>query len=82
MKQAGFYWGMYWSLLMDGKPSATVTLPPVASVPDFTAGLIFGFTGNDHRVELEGCMTTSTKIVTDAEKFVSDIKGGEIVQGL
>ena len=57
-------------------------LPPVDSVPDFTAGLIYGFTGNDHRVELEGCMTDGSKIVTDAETFVNDIKGGEIVQGL
>lgn len=31
-------------------------LPPVIAVPDFTSGLIYGFTGNDHRSELEGCM--------------------------
>ena len=51
-----------------------VDLPPVASVPDFTAGLIFGFTGNDHRVELEGCMGDISPIVDDAKAFLDDLK--------
>ena len=84
---AGFYWGKYWSLLMGGKPEPAipdepVALPPIDSVPDFTAGLIYGFTGNDHRVELEGCMTDTTTVVDDAKTFVDDIKGLELLQGI
>ena len=65
-----------------GPIETTEMLPPVDSVPDFTAGLIYGFTGNDHRVELEGCMTDATTIVDDAKTFVSDIKSLDLLQGL
>ena len=33
-----------------------VTLPPLNLVPDFTAGLIYGFTGENHLDELRTCM--------------------------
>lgn len=51
-------------------------LPPIDQVvPDFTAGLIQGFTGNDHRKELEGCMTDLEPLATDAKNAFKDIKG-------
>ena len=34
----------------------SLDLPPVTAVPDFTAGLIYGFTGDNHLDELRGCM--------------------------
>ena len=48
-------------------------LPPVAAVPDFTSGLIYGFTGNDHRAELDGCMTDISPLVNDAKDALSNI---------
>jgi len=50
-------------------------LPPVDPfVPDFTAGLIKGFTGNDHKAELEGCMTDLDPIADDLLAVVADAK--------
>jgi len=43
-------------------------------VPDFTAGLIMGFTGNDYRTELEGCMTDLEPLAKDAKTALGDIK--------
>lgn len=54
-------------------------LPPVDSVPDFTAGLIYGFTGNDHREELEACMTDVEPIADDAKKVFADLKAVHIL---
>ena len=52
-----------------------IDLPPVDPfVPDFAAGLIFSFTGNDHRTELEGCMTDLEPLATDLEAAFEDIK--------
>ena len=52
-----------------------LALPPLDPlVPDFTAGLIQGFTGNDHRAELEGCMTNLDAIAAAALKGLEDIK--------
>ena len=60
---------------MNGLPP----LPPVDSVPDFTAGLIYGFTGNDHRAELEGCMSDISPIAEDAKKILADLKAIHIL---
>ena len=57
-------------------------LPPAEAVPDFTAGLIFGFTGNDHREELEGCMTDIEPLVDDAEQALVDIKNLNLIHGV
>jgi len=52
-----------------------LALPPVDPfVPDFTAGLLFGFTGNDHRAELEGCMTNLEPLEKDIMAALGDIK--------
>jgi len=52
-----------------------IDLPPLdPMVPDFTAGLIMGFTGNDHRAQLEGCMTNLQPLADDAMKTLADLK--------
>ena len=43
-------------------------------VPDYTAGLIFGFTGNDHKAELEGCMTDLQPLADSAMAALADLK--------
>ena len=57
-------------------------MPPANAVPDFTAGLIFGFTGNDHRSEIDGCMTDITPLVNDAKQALDDIKALHLVKGV
>jgi len=57
-------------------------LPPVIAVPDFTAGLIEGFTGNDHRAELEGCMTDVEPLVNDAMDALDQIRHLNFIKGV
>ena len=62
-------------------PVNVAALPPVDPfVPDFTAGLIYAFTGNDHKSELEGCMTDLEPLGTDLEQVLADIKGLHFVK--
>jgi len=42
-------------------------LPPLNLVPDFAAGLIYGFTGDNHLDELRTCMKDIDPLVDDAE---------------
>ena len=49
-------------------------LPPMDPfVPDFTAGLIMGFTGNDHRDVLEGCMKDTEPLAKDIKTSLGDL---------
>lgn len=57
-------------------------MPPVIAVPDFTSGLIFAFTGNDHRSELEGCMTDIEPLVNDAMDALDDIRHLNLIKGV
>ena len=57
-------------------------LPPVIAVPDFTSGLIYGFTGNDHREELEGCMTDISPLINDAKDALIDIKNLDLIKAI
>ena len=52
-----------------------VTLPPLNLVPDFTAGLIYGFTGDNHLEELRTCMKDIDPLVDDVEQAITDLKG-------
>lgn len=52
-----------------------IAFPPVDPfVPDFTAGLIKGFTGNDHRAQLDGCMTDLDPLASDIWEALGDMK--------
>ena len=58
-----------------------IDLPPVDPfVPDFMAGLLYSFTGNDHRTELEGCMTDLEPLANDLETAFEDIKSFHIMK--
>ena len=62
-----------------GPVEDTLMLPPLNAVPDFTAGLIYGFTGDNHLEELETCMGDTQPLFDDAEQFVLDIKSLKFV---
>lgn len=59
-----------------------MTLPPLNAIPDFTAGLIYGFTGDQHLDELHTCMTDIDPLIKDAKKAIGDIKRGRVVAGI
>jgi len=46
---------------------------PWYCVPDFIAGMIYGFTGDNHLVEIEECYTGGSTVVNDAEALWSDV---------
>merc|ERR1712183_112314 len=52
------------------------------SVPDFIAGLIFGFTGDNQLPEIEACYTGGEDIVTDAQNLINDLKAGEFLKAI
>lgn len=43
------------------------------AVPDFVAGLIYGFTGDNQLTEIEDCWNGGNQVVTDAEALVHDL---------
>ena len=58
-------------------------LPPLDQVvPDFTAGLILGFTGNDHKDELELCMSDVEPIAEKAHAVLDDILGKHFIHAM
>ncbi len=67
---------------MGSSDANALTLPPLNAVPDFTAGLIYGFTGDQHLDELHTCMKDIDPIIKDAQKALEDIKSGKVVAGI
>jgi len=54
--------------------SSEDALPPLNAAPDFVAGLIYGFTGDNHLDELRTCMGDSDELAKDGQKALADIK--------
>jgi hypothetical protein len=69
-------------MMMVQQPMMMMMPPVYPMVPDYTAGLIFGFTGHDHKAELEGCMTDSEVIAADAQKALQDILAGDFIKSM
>eukprot|EP00354_Favella_ehrenbergii_P003814 CAMPEP_0170455760 /NCGR_PEP_ID=MMETSP0123-20130129/3613_1 /TAXON_ID=182087 /ORGANISM="Favella ehrenbergii, Strain Fehren 1" /LENGTH=479 /DNA_ID=CAMNT_0010718997 /DNA_START=15 /DNA_END=1454 /DNA_ORIENTATION=+ len=63
--------------IKDGLPPLPL---PLNAIPDFIAGLIFGFTGDNHLDELRTCVTDADALVQDATVVISDIKELHLVQ--
>jgi hypothetical protein len=60
-------------------PTDMVSLAPLA-VPDFVAGLIYGFTGDNDLEELEACYNGGIQVQVDAENLLADLKNMDVVQ--
>ena len=52
----------------------------VMAVPDFIAGMIYGFTGDNELPEIEACFQGGNQIVTDAETLLADLEAGDFVK--
>lgn len=62
-------------------PTSMVGLD-VLAVPEFIAGLIFGFTGNNDLPEIEACYTGGVQVQTDASNLLADLAGKDIVNAV
>ena len=51
------------------------------AVPDFVAGVIYGFTGDWKLEEIESCYQGGSGIVDDAKTAIGDIKSGHYIAG-
>lgn len=65
-----------------GPIETSFMLPPLNAAPDFAAGLIFGFTGDNHLDEMRTCMTDVDPLVNDAKAALADIKAGHVIKGI
>ena len=60
-------------------PTAMLSLD-VLAVPDFVAGLIYGFTGDNDLEEIEACYNGGVQVQVDALNLLADVKNLEVVQ--
>jgi hypothetical protein len=49
------------------------------AVPDFVAGLIYGFTGDNNLEELEACYEGGVQVQVDAENLLADLESLDVV---
>ena len=54
----------------------------VMAVPDWVAGFMFGFTGNNNLAEIEKCYKGGDDITNDITTAFNDIKSGEFLDGV
>ena len=52
------------------------------AIPDFVAGLVFGFTGDNELPELEECFHGSVDLVTDAENLLNDLENKNWIKAI
>ena len=60
-------------------PTMTSVGISALAVPDYVAGLIFGFTGDNQLPEIEACYTGSINVKTDAELVLDDLNKLDVV---
>lgn len=58
-------------------PSFTIT-----EIPDFVAGLLYGWTGDNNLTELEACWTSDLPIMDDFRTSLVDLAGGNIIKAV
>ena len=61
---------------------AHIALPPLDAIPEFTAGLIFGLTGDNHLDEIQHCMQVDQPLIDQAVSALDDFKHLHAISGL
>ncbi len=61
--------------------AATATATSL-KIPDFSAGVIYGFTGANHLTEIEACYNGTHDIASDAHNALNDIESGDWLKGM
>merc|ERR1719232_2577791 len=59
-----------------------IALPPIDAIPEFTAGLIFGLTGDNHLKEIQHCMEVGQPLIDQAVSALDDFKHLHAISGL
>ena len=52
------------------------------TIPDFLAGFMYGFTGENHLVEIEQCYKGSDELLNDVQTALADIKAESYIKGI
>jgi len=50
------------------------------AIPDFMAGLMYGFTGKNHLDEMHTCMGESKVVLTGAKQILADAEAGHMIK--
>jgi len=88
----------YWMSGLTTADLATVAIGPITphypemyhagygfdamTIPDFIAGLIYGFTGDNQLEEIETCYHGGEDIVTDAQALINDLTHGDFIKAI
>ena len=59
-----------------------IHLPPLNAIPDFVAGLVYGFTGHNHLVEIQGCFDGTTPMLDEVQQALNDFKHLHFIEGV
>lgn len=59
-----------------------LSLPSPTAVADFTAGLVYGLTGDNHLDEIEACMQSTDPMRIDLMNAINDFKHLDFIAGL
>ena len=59
-----------------------VFLPPLEAIPDFTAGLVYGLTGDNNLDEIKHCMDVGQPLIDQAVSALDDFKHLHPISGL
>jgi hypothetical protein len=51
-------------------------------IPDYSAGVIYGFTGANHLTEIEACYHGTHDIASDAQDALNEIESGDWLKGI
>jgi len=51
-------------------------------IPDYSAGVLYGFTGANHLTEIESCYNGTHDIAKDAQDALNDIESGDWFKGI
>jgi hypothetical protein len=54
----------------------------IKAVPDFVAGFLYGFTGDNHLTEVEACFDGAAPVAEDVEASLSELFDGHIIKSL
>ena len=80
--QAGEYTADIITALVGPIPSPdTSNSNDVMAIPDFLAGFIYGFTGDNDLTELEACFSGGQQLAQDVMAAVHDLEGGALLKG-
>lgn len=90
--------GQYWAAGITTADLATLAIGPIKpvypaanelsasfdalAVPDYVAGLIYGFTGDNELPEIEACFTGTQDVVTAANVLLHDLENGQWVKAI